>query len=201
MNIRNLNLYKGKNNKLLSALTFEDATFWGSDVFVAVVFALFITQNIDGGSVTHVGIIYGVYRIVRAFLALPIGKFFDRHKGHIDEMWGIVFSSLLTGSIYLVLFSVTQLWAVYVAIVFIAAGHALNQGAWQILFHSSVDESKRGQVTGKYQLFMQIIYGTASICAGIIADVFGFKWIMVLAGVITIAGGVLPLFVREKFEK
>lgn len=193
-------IFQGQNKKLLSVLTLNDATFWGADVFVAVVFALFITQNIDGGTATHVGIVYGVYRIVRALLAVPIGAFFDRHVGHVDELQGIVFSSLLTGSIYFVLFSVTQLWAVYVSIIFIAMGHAINVSAWKILFYSSVNDDQRGKTIGTYETMMQIVFGVASVLTGIVGDFFGFEWIMILAGVVTIFSGMVPLYARKQIS-
>ncbi len=199
--MKDLYFFKGRNKKLLSVLTLNDATFWGADVFVAVVFALFITQHIDGGTATHVGIVYGVYRIVRALLALPIGAFFDRHVGYIDEMWGMISSSLLTGSMYFVLFSVTHLWAVYVCIIFIAIGHAINIGSWKILFYGSIDKQQQGHAIGMYETAMQIVYGIASILTGIVGDVFGFEWIMILAGIATVFSGALPFFVRKQLNQ
>ena len=85
-------LYRSNNRSaILSALTFNDAATWGSDVFVGVIFALFITSNITGGTAIQVGLIFGLYRIVRAFAAIPIGSWLDRHKGHVDEFYALFF--------------------------------------------------------------------------------------------------------------
>ncbi len=201
MHIRDIKLYKGQRSKVLSALTFNDAAYWGADLFVATTFALFITQNIEGGSATHLGIIYGLYRIVRAVLALPIGRFFDRHKGYLDELWALAFSGLLVGSIYLVLFCATHLWQVYVCMIFIAIGHALSIGSWTIVFYASMTKNQQGEIIGVYQTIMQIIYGLSAVLAGFVGDAYGFEWTMFIAGFLTILSGIAPLTVRSVFAE
>jgi len=98
------NIYKGRKSSVLSALTYNDAVFWGADVFVGVGFALYITQNIPGGNAIHVGFIFGLYRLVRAFVAIPIGRFLDKHKGHMDEFYTLLVSGLIVGLTYFALF-------------------------------------------------------------------------------------------------
>lgn len=201
MHLRDIKLYKGERSNVLSALTFNDAAYWGADLFVATTFALFVTQNIEGGTAIHVGIIYGLYRIVRALLALPIGRFFDRHRGYLDELWALAFSGLLVGSVYLVLFSATQLWQVYLCMIFIAVGHAMNIGSWTIIFYASMEQNQQGEVIGVYQTVMQIIYGMSAILAGFFGETYGFEWTMFIAGFLTILSGIAPLTVRSFFSK
>lgn len=194
-------LFKGEKSSILSALTFNDAAFWGADAFVAVVFALYITQNIENGSAIHVGLIFGMYRIIRAMAAIPIGRFLDQHKGHLDEYYTLVTSGLMVGATYILLFFSSELWHVYLGMCFIALGHALDVSAWRILFYGNIPVDARGQVIGVYETTMQIVYALAIIIAGFVGEVFGFEWTLFYAGLITLFGAAIIVFIRGSREK
>ena len=188
-------LYRTKKSTLLSALTFNDATFWVADVFVGVIFALYVTQTL-GGSAIDVGLVFGVYRVARAFFAIPIGKYLDKIKGHVDEYRTLLLSSFLVGAMYLSLFFATELWYVYVAMFIIGFGHALDVASWKILFYGNLPKGNEGEMIGVYTTVMQIIYGLGTIAAGFIGELFGFEWIMLFAGVLTIASGLILVLVK-----
>jgi len=201
MHIRDLKLYKGRRSNILSALTFNDAFYWGADIFVAIIFALYLTQNIEGGTATHVGIIYAIYRISRALFALPFGRFFDKHKGYVDETWALILSGLIVGSSYIGLFFATELWQVYVAMIVVGIGHAMNIGSWTVLFYNNMRKDQRGKVVGAYQTIMQIVYGLSAALAGFAGDRFGFEWIILIAGIATILSGIAPFTIKSLLKK
>ncbi len=193
-------IYKGKKSSILSALTFNDAAFWGADVFVGVIFALYITQNI-GGNAIHVGLVFGLYRTIRAFAAIPIGRYLDRHKGHIDEYYALLLAGLIMGGAYIALFFSTELWHVYVGIIGIGIGHALDISAWRILFYGNIPKNSEGAVIGVYETTMQIVYGLAIVIAGFVGEIFGFEWTFFFAGIVTISSSLILLFVRSSRKK
>ncbi len=194
-------LYKGEKSSILSALTFNDGAFWGADMFAGVVFALYITQNIPGGSAIHVGLVFGLYRLIRAITAIPIGRFLDKHRGHLDEYYTLMTAGGITGLVYITLFFATELWHVYLGISFIAIGHALNIGAWNVLFYGNVSEEIRGQAIGTYQMFTQIIYGLAIIIAGFVGEIFGFEWTLLFAGIVTLLSSLIMWFIYGSRNK
>ena len=193
--------YSGKKSGILSALTYNDAAFWGADAFVAVVFALYITQNIEGGSAIHVGLVFGLYRAVRAFLSVPIGRFLDKRKGHIDEYYMLFLSGLMVGLTYLALFFSTELWHVYLGMLFIGIGHSLDVNSWRILFYGNVPDDRAGEVNGIYETIMQIVYGLAIIIAGFVGEIFGFEWTLFWAGIATLSSSLILIFVRDSKGK
>lgn len=190
-------LFKGKKSDILSALTFNDAALWGADVFVGVIFALFITQNIDGGNAIHVGLVFGLYRMVRGMSAIPIGRFLDRHRGHVDEFYAILLAGLLIAGTYIGLFFASELWHVYLAMFLIALGHAIDISAWRILFYSNIPKSSEGQVIGMYETVMQIVYALSIVVAGFVGEIFGFEWAMLFAGAFALQSSLVMWFIRE----
>ena len=189
-------IYNGKGSALLSALTFNDAAFWGADAFVGVVFALYITNNISGGTAIDVGLVFGLYRIVRAFAAIPIGKFLDGRRGYTDEFIALLMAGLLVGATYTALFFATAMWQVYLGMVMIGIGHSFDVSAWKVLFYGNLPDHKEGQVIGVYTTVMQIVYGLSTVIAGFVGDIFGFQWILLFAGLITLTGTAILLFAK-----
>jgi len=188
-------LYKSKNSTLLSALTFNDAAFWGADVFVGVIFALYVTQNL-GGTAIDVGLMFGLYRAVRAFCAIPIGKYLDKIKGHVDEYYTLLFASFLVGAAYICLFFVTELWQVYLGMIVIGIGHSLDIGSWKVLFYGNIPKGSEGEIIGVYTTVMSIIYGLVTIVAGFVGETFGFEWTLLFAGIATICSGLIMFSIK-----
>lgn len=197
----NIQIFKGEKSPILSALTFNDAVFWGADAFVAVIFALYITQNIEGGTAIHVGLVFGLYRIVRAFFAIPIGRFLDKHSGHIDEYFALLGSGFLVGITYMILFFAFELWHIYLGIVVIAIGHAIDVSSWKILFYSNLPSEARGEVIGIYTTIMQIVYALAIVAAGFVGEIYGFEWTLLFAGIVTIFASIMLLFISDTKNK
>lgn len=197
----NLQIFKNEKSPILSALTFNDAIFWGADAFVGVIFALYITQNIPGGTAIHVGLVFGLYRIVRAFFAIPIGRFLDKHSGHIDEYFSLLGSGFLVGITYMILFFASELWHVYLGITIIALGHAIDIGSWKILFYSNLPSDAKGEVIGIYTTIMQIVYALAIVAAGFVGETYGFEWTLLFAGIMTILSSIMLLFIGDRKNK
>ncbi|MFT7506870.1 MAG: MFS family permease [Acidimicrobiales bacterium] len=195
LNTMSNRLYKSGKSTLLSALTFNDAAFWGADIFVGVVFALYITQNL-GGSAIDVGLVFGLYRGVRAFAAIPIGKYLDKIKGHVDEYYTLLVASFMVGLTYFSLFFSTELWHVYIGMIAIGIGHSLDIGSWKVLFYGNLPKGSEGEVIGVYTTVMQIIYGLVTILAGFVGEKFGFEWILMSAGILTIVGGLIMFSIK-----
>lgn len=190
-------LYKGEKSNILSALTFNDATFWGADVFVGVIFALYVTQYIPGGSAIHVGLIYGLYRLMRALTSIPIGRYLDKQVGHIDEYYTLLTAGLIVGITYICLFFSAELWHVYLGMAIIGTAHALDINAWRILFYGNISPDNRGSVIGVYETTMQIMYALSIVIAGFVGEIYGFNWILLFAGIVTLCSSLILFLVRD----
>lgn len=190
-------MFRGKKSDILAALTFNDAALWGADVFVGVIFALFITNNIDGGNAIHVGLAFGLYRAIRGLTAIPVGRYLDRHKGHVDEFYTLLFAGVLVGGAYVSLAFSHDLWHVYVAMLFIGFGHSLDVSAWRILFYGNIPENAEGEVIGVYETTMQVVYALAIVVAGFVGEIYGFDRAMLFAGGIALSSSLILWLVRR----
>lgn len=193
-----------KNSKvgfLLRILTIDDVSFWGANSLISVILALFIVDNIAGATAINVGIGLMLRELTLAFLSIPVGKMFDRTKGLLDEVVFLSISGFLVGTSYILMSFSTQIWQLYALMILIGIGHAVNLNAWRILFYGSIHESERGQTIGVYQTVMSITIALILGIGGFIGERYGFNVVLILGGMMSVVGGVLPLFLREAIKK
>lgn len=162
---------------------------------MGVIFALYVTQNL-GGSAIDVGLIFGLYRAVRALTAIPIGRYLDKHKGHVDEYYALMVAGVIIGLTYITLFFATEVWHVYLGIIFIGLGHSIDVDSWKVLFYGNIAENAEGQTIGVYETTMQLVYALAIVVAGFVGELYGFEWTLLFAGLVSLAG-VLVMFVMH----
>lgn len=181
-------------------MTFSDISFWGARSFISVIIALFVIEFIDGGSATHVGLSSMAYSAVSALLSIPVGRFFDKHKGYIDEVWGLAFASAMTGIVYIWMSFATDLWQLYISMILLGILSVVNTTSWRVLFFNNVGKREYGETVGIYQTFMSVGEGMALALGGIAGDVFGFEKVVFWGGVVIFAGALIPIGIKHLFK-
>lgn len=187
--------------KILRAMTLNDITYWGADAFIVVIFALYVVNFIDGGSATHIGFAFFVYNLIRALSSIPIGQFFDKHRGYIDEIWGLTITSFAAGFTYILLSQASQLWHLYAAMFALGLISAVNLTSWKVIFYNNIEKEEYGQTIGIYQTAVAIAYSLAAALGGIAGDRFGFDVVIFIGGIVMILGGFVPLTVKQYLRK
>lgn len=190
-----------RRGKILRALTASDISFWGTDSFISVVLVLYAIQFIPGGSATHVGFAFLGNRLVNALCSLPIGRFFDRYRGYLDELWALALASVLTGMLYIGLSFANALWQLYVIMLALGFLSAVNLAAWRVIFYNNIAKGEYGQTVGVYQTFISISQGIALALGGYLGDRIGFDNVVFLGGLIIMLGGFFPLAIVRFFHQ
>lgn len=188
-----------KKATIVRTLTGNDIIYWGADSFISVALALFVVTFIDGATVLNVGIALMIYRIVNALASLPIGRFFDRHKGLLDEATGLSLACLASGTIYVLLSFSTEVWQLYLAMVALGFSAAINLASWRILFYSHVDREQMGQTMGIYQMLYSLGVSFLLALGGFVGEQFGYAQVLFYGGLLMMIGSMLPFLIRGYF--
>ena len=190
-----------KQGSIARALTLNDIFFLGGISFVGVVITLFIVTFIEGATVEHVGIAFMIRLLARAVFALPIGTFFDKHKGYTDEIWGLCFSTSLFGILHVALGFSTNIWQLYVIMFFLGVLEAANASSWRILFFGSISRAFLGKITGVYDMFYSVGTALCLVLGGYVAASIGYDNTVIVGGLFIMVGGFLPLLIRGYLSK
>jgi len=198
MHIRPIHFFKfTKYSHISEVLTLNDVLFWGGEAFVSVILALFVIQYIEGASASSIGIAYMIYRFASALTTAQIGKMFDKHKGFKDEIWALFITSLVAGTTYIILSTASQLWHLYLAMAVLGVCRSFDINSWKLLFFTHLESGIKGRVIGTYDAIYGIAIGVIAALAGFIGEIYGFRIVIFIAGLVIIAGSLPVLSLRS----
>ncbi len=190
-----------RRSNIVRTLTANDIIFWGSDAFISVALALFVVSHIGEATILNVGIALMIYRVVGAISAVPIGRWFDSHKGYLDEVRGLSFACLAAGSVYVALSFATAVWQLYVGMFFLGIFVTVSLTSWRILFYSNIGKKQFGQTIGVYQMLYSLGIGLFLAVGGFVGDRYGYDAVLLLGGFLMMFGSLLPMLIRGHFKK
>lgn len=192
---------KFATNKVIRTLTVNDIAYWGAFDMIMVVLALFVVEHVDNASAADVGIALLIYKVSSTISSIPIGTELDSIPGLRDENLGLTLAGFINGTIFILMSFVTQKWQLYLLMVFFGISVSLNLNSWRTLFNKWVDKKKTGTTFGIYQTFYALGTGMMAAIAGFVGAEFGFRVVLVLAGIVAYIGATVPLFIRREVSE
>ncbi len=169
-------------------------TAWG---FLAPVTAIFITQQIVGGTVAVVGFAITIYWVVKSILQLFVARYIDRNHGEIDDFYFFLAGGFLNAVFVAFYYFATEVWHVYTLHFLIAIADSLMAPPFYAIFTRHIDKGQEGFEWSLYSSF-SLGAGTAlgSAVGGVLASVVGFRAVFLLTGLLTFIFAVILLFLR-----
>lgn len=187
-----------KINKIIKILIASDVLILGAFGFLNPIFAVFVNDNLIGGSIEVAGFAAAIYLLVKASLQIPIGRYVDKDRKDKNDFWFLVIGSLLIAIVpVLYSFSIYP-WHVYILQVVYGAGAAMAFTTWSALFTRHIDKFHEGYEWALYDTTTGIAAGVAAAVGGVLAERLGFNFIFYLTSIITIVGTFLLLTIYNR---
>lgn len=180
-------------NKIIKYLTISDFIILTGFGFIAPVFAVFILQNIQGGTLETVGFATAIQVFTKAVFELPIARYLDKKRGDMDEFHYMVIGSFIlsiTPLFYLFIKTPLELYAVQFIY---GIATAMNYPAWMSLFTRHAEKEREGSQWAIYATVIGIGTAISAALGGMISERYGFPtifWLIFLMGIL----GTLSLF-------
>jgi MFS family permease len=180
-------------NRTLKLLIISDIFVFSGFGLIAPILAIFIKDNLIGGTILAAGIASGIFLITKSLLQVLFAYKFNPE----DRLWMLWVG---TGMIALVPFGYifsTSVYQLYLVQFIYGVGASFAYPSWYSIFASNCDKGKRGFQWSVYSSSVGI--GTALAAAGgsLTAENFGFRIVFIITGTLAILG-LLILFGLEK---
>jgi len=184
-------------NKKLLLLILSDVLILSSFGLIAPIFALFITDNISGGSIVSAGLATTIFFVVKSTVQLPLSKYFIDKEKHKTR-------SLLLGTLLIITVPFIYIFSTSTTHIFIAQavygfGAALAYPAWFTLFTTYIDKKHKGFEYTLWSTGVGIGAALAAFFGAKIAELLGFKVLFFVVGAIAFLGFLL-LIVLDRVE-
>ncbi len=185
-------------NKVIKILILSDVALISGFGLISPIFAIFLTERIQGGNVEVVGYAAAIYWIVMSLVVIPFGRYLDKNHGEKDDLWFIVIGNLLAASVVFAYIFSRLPWHIYFLQVFYAIGMGMNVSAYAAIFTRHIDKGKEASDWSIRAALIGIGAGAAGALGGIIAYRFGFNVLFTLVIAFVLFSAFLPFLIYKQ---
>jgi len=186
-----------KVNRIIKYLIISDLVFWSSWGLITPIFAVFIIEKIEGGSVFIVGISAAVYWILRSFLRIPIGIFLDTCPGEKDDYLFLVVGLFIAALVPFGFVFASLPLHVYLLQAVYAVGMAMTSSGWSAIFTRHIDKGRESTEWGIDATSVGLGIGIFGAIGGWAVTQFGFNPVFIVVGIFGLVGASILLFLRK----
>lgn len=185
-------------NKVIKILIFSDVALVGGIGFMAPIFAIFLTERIQGGNVAVAGYAAAIYWIVQSLVVIPLGMFLDKNHGEKDDILFIILGNILAAlAVFGYIFSYYP-WHIYLCQIIYAIGMGMNIPGYTAIFTRHIDKGREAFDWSVRSALIGFGSGVAGASGGIIANCFGFNVLFASVIVFLLISALLPLLIRKE---
>lgn len=188
----------GKINPVVKFLTVSDIIILTSFGLITPIFAIFITDNIKGGTVEVAGLASAIYLFTKSLGQIPVARYIDNIKGERDDFWIMFAGSLgivLVPVLYLFIKTPLSLFAVQF---FYGASAAMVFPSWMAIFTRHIDREHEGVEWGVYRTMIDFGCAVAASLGGLLVYRFGFQPLFIVISIVSFIGALFLLFVYQE---
>jgi len=185
-------------NKIIKILISSDFLLQSGWGLIGPIFAIFIVEQVKGGSLANVGLAAATYWIVKSIVQPFIARYLDMVKGEKDDFkflfWGMIVANLVPLGYLLA----TSVWHIFLLESIRGLAMACVVPAWAGIFTRHIDKGWEAFSWSIDSAFFGLGGGFAAAFGGIIATFLGFKIIFVLVSLFGLAATFVLLSIRRK---
>jgi len=181
-------------NRILKLLIFSDIFVLTGFGLIAPIMAIFIKDNLVGGSIAAVGIATTITLLVRCILHLFFAYYAQPKHRYAMAICGTFFISVVP----FIYFFATNVNYIYFASLLAGIGSGLANPAWFSLFAANLSKKQRGWEWSIYSSSVGLGTAAAAFFGSILAFKFGFPPVFIAVGILALIGCFILLGLTKK---
>lgn len=185
-------------NFVIKILIISDFLFWSAYQLLAPFFAIYVTDNITGGSISVIGISTALYFIFKSIFEVPVGIYIDKSKSEKDDLYTSLYGGLVMGIIYFSFVFINSVWQLYALEIALGIAAAFSYPGWCSIFTRHIDKGKEGYEWSIYDIVLGLGMAGAAVVGAFITDKYGFKTLFMVVGTITLLSSILLYFIKDQ---
>jgi MFS family permease len=185
-----------KLNRIVEAFIVSETFFWSAWNFITPIFAIFVVNDIKGGSVQIAAFAFSTYLITRVVLEIIAGRYLTG-KSDLNKLWITIIGLLLLSVAYVGFSFSKDLFSLFLFYIITGIAIGIATPAKSSLFSSHLDKDKEPTEWSIYDAITLMGIALATALGGFIASFYGFQPLFLLAALINILG-VIPYILYIK---
>jgi predicted MFS family arabinose efflux permease len=181
-------------NKIIKVLMLSDFILISAFGFIAPIFAIFMTDKIQGATIETVGYASALYWVAAILIRLPIARYIDKTKSEKDDFWFMILGSLLVSIVPFLYIISTKISHIYWIQALYGIGYSLRIPGWYGMFTRHIDKGHESYEWSFDSIISGVGSGISAALGGIIAVKLGFDVLFILIGGLSIVGSAVLIF-------
>ena len=181
-------------NRTVKLLIFSDIFLMTGLGLISPILAIFIKDNLIGGSIVAAGIASMIFVAIKASLQLVFAKTFSPK----DRVWMILLGTFLVACVPFIYVFSKEVWHLYLAQAIYGLGAAFAFPAWLSLFTTNLTKGREGLEWSVYSSCVGIGSALAAYTGAILADTVGFQAVFAATGLMAAIGGLILLGLEKE---
>lgn len=184
-------------HKKFALLVLSDILILSSFGLIGPIFAVFITENLIGGTLVTAGLSTTIFLVVKSAVQLPLSRYFidkQKHKTH-----SLLAGTFLIITVPFIYFFAKSVYTIFIAQAIYGLGAALAYPAWFSLFTTYIDRKHRGFEYTIWSTGVGVGTALAAFLGAEVAHTIGFRVLFFIVGFIAFLG-FLNLIILDRIE-
>ena len=169
-------------SKIIKILILADLIFWSGWGLISPIFAVFVVEKIQGGTVAVIGIATAIYWILKSILRIPIGLFLDNRPGEEDDFWFLFFGLIIASLVPFGYLMASNPSHIYLLQAVYAVGMAMAFAGSSAIFTRHINKGREATEWGVEATSVGLGIGVSGGLGGLLVASFGFNIVFVLVG-------------------
>lgn len=187
-------------NKVIKVLITSDFFMLSAAGIVSPIFAIFITENVQGGNIALVGYVSTVYLLVKAFFQLIFGRWIDKKESEKYDFALLIVGSIITSLVPLGYIFSKLPWHIYFIEALNGLGFAMTLPSWYAIFTRHIDRGQEGFQWSLETMLVALGGAIAASAGGYLAEHYGFKLIFILMSVLSMIGSLFLILIYNELK-
>jgi MFS family permease len=184
-------------NKTLKLLILSDIFVFSGFGLIAPILAIFIKDNLVGGTILAAGIASAIFMITHSLLQILFAYKFNPK----DRLWMIWVGTALIASVPFGYIFSTHIYHIYFIEFIYGVGAAFAYPSWASLFTSNLENGKRGFQWSIYSSSGGIGTAITAGAGALLAEKTSFQLVFIITGILSIIGLIILFKLDKKILK
>jgi len=164
---------------------------------IAPIFAIFLKDNLVGGSIISAGIASAIFLITKCIVQLPFSKYIDKQEKKIK--WLLIGTIIISIAPIIYIFANHIYW-IYVSELIYGIGAGIEYPVWMSIWTRNLDKRREAFQWSVYSTSVSFAVGIAGLVGAIFASVIGFTFTFMILELFCLVSivGIYKLYLFEK---
>jgi DHA1 family quinolone resistance protein-like MFS transporter len=181
-------------NKTLKLLIISDILIFSGFGLIGPIFAIFINDNITGGSIFTAGIASTIFMITHSLLQIWFAYAFNPK----DRYWMLITGTAIAAIVPFGYIFSTHIWHVFLIQFIYGVGASFAYPSWSSLFTSNLEKGRRGFQWSIYSSGVGLGTAITAAAGGWLAEKINFELVFILTGILAVVGFLVLLGLEKK---